>query len=91
MKLSTPVSKVKTSYMCVVLVTGHALAAAGALDSTFGNRGVVQLSFGSDNTFSFSDAALVANGDIVISGTISEPCVGLSQRSPDSCPTAARR
>jgi uncharacterized delta-60 repeat protein len=61
----------------LVLAASHALGAAGALDPTFGSGGVVQPNFGSGNTFSFSDAALAPNGDIVLSGTINEPGVGV--------------
>jgi uncharacterized delta-60 repeat protein len=47
----------------------HVFAAAGALDPTFGNSGVVQSIFGSAN-FRLSDAAIAPNGDIVISGQV---------------------
>jgi uncharacterized delta-60 repeat protein len=59
------------------LAAVHAFAAAGALDPTFGTGGVVQPNFGTGNTFSFSDAALAPDGDIVLSGTVDEPGVGV--------------
>jgi uncharacterized delta-60 repeat protein len=61
----------------LALAAGHAFGAAGVLDPTFGSGGVVQPNFGSGNTFSFSDAALAPNGDIVISGTVNEPGIGV--------------
>lgn len=59
-----------------VLAVIHAFAAAGTLDPTFGTGGVVQPNFGSGNTFSFSDATLAPDGDIVLSGTVDEPGIG---------------
>jgi len=61
----------------LVLVAGRAFAAAGALDPSFGSGGLVQPNFGSGNTFSFSDAALAPNGDIVVSGSVNEPGIGV--------------
>jgi uncharacterized delta-60 repeat protein len=49
-----------------------AFAAAGSLDSKFGNGGIVDTDFGpNNNNFSFSDAALALNGDIVVAGSVS--------------------
>jgi len=59
------------------LANSPVFAAAGALDPTFGAGGVAQPNFGSRNTFSFSDAALAPNGDIVVSGTVNVPGVGV--------------
>jgi uncharacterized delta-60 repeat protein len=61
----------------LALAAGHAYAATGALDAAFGSGGIVQPNFGSGNTFSFSDAALAPNGDIVLSGTVNESGVGV--------------
>jgi uncharacterized delta-60 repeat protein len=65
-----------TFLLLSMLTASHAFAAAGVLDPTFGNGGVVQPNFGSGNTFSFSDAAIAPNGDIVVSGTVNEPGIG---------------
>jgi len=49
-----------------------AFAAAGSLDPTFGTGGIVDTDFGpNNNNFSFSDAALAPNGDIVVAGSVS--------------------
>jgi uncharacterized delta-60 repeat protein len=75
--------QMKTRYILLtlavdlMLAASHVFAAAGALDPTFGNGGVVQPNFGNGNTFSFSDAALAPDGDIVMSGTVNEPGVGV--------------
>jgi uncharacterized delta-60 repeat protein len=61
----------------LTLAGGQLFGAAGNLDTTFGKDGVVQPNFGSGNTFSFSDAALAPNGDIVVSGSVNEPGVGV--------------
>jgi uncharacterized delta-60 repeat protein len=61
----------------LALAAGNAFGAAGTLDPTFGAGGVVRPNFGNGNNFSFSDAALAPNGDIVVSGTIDEPGVGV--------------
>jgi len=57
-------------------------AQAGSLDTAFGTGGIVETSFGANsNNFSFFDAALAPNGDIVAAGTIENfngqeaPCV----------------
>jgi len=47
-----------------------AFAAAGSLDSTFGNNGIVETNFGPDSNFTYSDAAFTSNGDIVVAGTV---------------------
>jgi uncharacterized delta-60 repeat protein len=48
-----------------------AFAAAGSLDPTFGNAGKVDTDFGPNgNNFSFADAVLAPNGDIVVAGTV---------------------
>jgi uncharacterized delta-60 repeat protein len=60
----------------LVLAASHAFAAAGALDPSFGSGGLVHPNCGSGNTFSFSDAALAPDGDIILSGTVDEPGVG---------------
>jgi uncharacterized delta-60 repeat protein len=61
----------------LILAATNVFGAAGTLDPAFGSGGVVRPNFGSGNTFSFSDAALAPNGDIVVSGTIDEPGVGV--------------
>ncbi len=48
-----------------------AFAAAGSLDPTFGNGGIVETNFGpNNNNFTFSDAALAPNGDIIVAGSV---------------------
>jgi len=48
-----------------------AFAAAGSLDPTFGNGGIVETNFGpNNNNFTFSDAALAPDGDIVVAGSV---------------------
>jgi uncharacterized delta-60 repeat protein len=59
-----------------ILGAGHVFAAAGGLDPAFGIGGVVQPNFGSGNTFSFADAAIAPNGDIVVAGTLDQPGIG---------------
>jgi len=68
---------IATIVLDLSLAASYVFGAAGTLDPTFGNAGVVQPNFGSGNTFSFSDAALAPNGDIVVSGSVNEPGVGV--------------
>src|SRR5271165_4439921 len=67
---------------CLIVDCSPAFAQAGSLDPTFGNGGIAVTNFGSNtNNFSFFDAALAPNGDIVVAGTIQNfsgqeaPCV----------------
>lgn len=65
-----------TFTLCVATAQSFAFGAAGALDPAFGNAGVVAGNLGGANNFSFSDAALAPNGDIVLSGTVNNPATG---------------
>ena len=69
-------TKLFTPLFLLLLAASQAFGAAGTLDPTFGNGGVVRPNVGSGNTFSFSDAAVAPNGDIVVSGTVNEPGIG---------------
>jgi len=60
----------------LTLAVSYGFGLAGMLDPTFGNGGVVQPNVGAGNTFSYSDAAIAPNGDIVVSGTVTENGVG---------------
>ncbi len=57
--------------LSLLVAATSAFAAAGSLDSTFGNGGIVETNFGPNgNNFTFSDAALAPDGDIVVAGSV---------------------
>jgi len=62
--------------LVVSFAGGSAMAQAGSLDPAFGNGGIVVTNFGplgnffETNDFSFSDAALAPNGDLVVAGSV---------------------
>lgn len=77
-------TRITTVVLSLFLIFGaqSAFAQAGTLDPTFGNGGIVETNFGvNTNNFSFFDAALAPNGDIVVAGIIDNfdgqesPCV----------------
>jgi uncharacterized delta-60 repeat protein len=61
----------------LTLGASHGFGQAGTLDPTFGNGGIVQPNVGAGNTFSYTDAAIAPNGDIVVSGSVNENGIGI--------------